>query len=190
MVVVFYSFPKSHLWFPKSTSTSRQLLLPLHSKPTHLKGCVFIYRLVSDVSDGEESACNAAWSHLHVASPYCGFPLIPCTFPSATEEFTISLLSSLLETSPDRIPLQASFPSRSTSLFPNDSDCNLATSIPFCGHDLDLIVTNNSWKTSVSIPLFSDHSLHSSSSFTCQHFFTAPHQLFQPIFYSLPHLLS
>ena len=27
--------------------------------PTHLKECVFIYGLVSDVSDGEESACSA-----------------------------------------------------------------------------------------------------------------------------------
>ena len=89
-----------------------------------------------------------------------------------------------------RILLQVSFLSRSTSLFPNDSDCYLDTSIYFFGHDLDLIVTNNSWKTSLSILLFSDHSLHFSSSLTCQHFFTAPRQLFQPIFDSLPHLLS
>lgn len=124
------------------------------------------------------------------------WPLLIVVFLSSPVPFHQPLKSLLSHSSPRswrhtyRIPLQASFPSRSTSLFPNDSDCNLATSIPFCGHDLDLIVTNNSWKTSLSIPLFSDHSLHSSSSFTCQHFFTAPRQLFQPIFYSLPPLLS
>ena len=123
-------------------------------------------------------------------------PLLIVVFLSSPVPFHQPLRTLLSHSSPHswrhpyKIPLQASFPSHSTSLFPNDSDCCLATSIHFRGHDLHLVVTSNSWKTSLSILLFSDHSLHSSSSFTCQHFFTAPRQLFQPIFYSLPHLRS
>lgn len=87
----FIIFQNPIFWFPKSTFTFRQLLLPLHSKnPTHLKGCVSYtgWYLMSQMARNLPAMQHEAtymWPLLIVVF------LIPCTFPSATEEFTISL---------------------------------------------------------------------------------------------------